>query len=103
MHVLFVILRQNDSAPPAMMTMKNLPMGRVTRQRIFKGLLRGATPSHFVSNIRVPHRFYCACFYCRSNDTIAEARASDRPWSACLGLGPRRWVLLGDQSLKFSI
>ena len=90
MRVLFVVLGQNGSAPPAITTMKNPPMGRMTRQSIFKGLLQVFTPFHFITNIRVPSRFYCACFSCCSNDNVAEARASDWPWSACLGLGPRR-------------
>ncbi len=88
MRVLFVILGQNGSAPLAITTIKNLTMGRVTCQSMFKGLLRVSKPIHFVSDIRVPPRFYCTCFFCRRTDNIAKARASDRPWSACLGLGP---------------
>jgi len=68
----------------------------------FKGLWRVSKPIHFVTNLCVPPRFYCACFYCRRNDNIAEARAPDRPWlhASASVLGGR---LLGDHSLKFPI
>ena len=91
MCVLFVILAQNDSAPPAITTMKNPPMGQVTCRRIFKGLLRYGSPHHSTSSLRT------SAFLTASIAPvfivvamIAEARASDWPWSACLGLGPRR-------------
>ncbi len=90
MHVLFVILGQKGSAPPAITTMKNPPMGQVTCRRIFKGLQRYGSPHHSTSSLTSAFLTASIAPVFIVVAMIAEARASDWPWSACLGLGPRR-------------